>query len=136
MNDTLTQDPPDDGSQEPRIVYQPLSLLGAPRLFPTPPDPTPPALHRLHRVKILHVSPPQIIVVEATPAAARDIQEIPGVKQIEPSPEDCDPDECGSVYFSVVLSMLYDARSIITQIEQFNTQDAMPEVYEVVEVPA
>ena len=80
---------------------------------------------RTRRVRILNVGYPAI-VVEATPDAARDLQDLPGIKQVQPDPADCEPDACGSLYFTVVVSALYELTAISAAIEALNERDAVP----------
>ena len=83
---------------------------------------------RVKRVRILNVGYPAV-VVEATPDAARDLQDIPGIKQVQPDPADCEPDACGSLYFTVVVSALYELTAISAAIEALNERDAVPDPF-------
>lgn len=132
MNNVLTLELPEDETPLPLVFVPATSLPPSviPEAGPGAQSDNPPVgpATRLHRVKIINWAPPSMLV-EATPDAARDLQELTGIKQIDPSPEDCAPDRCGSAYFTLILSMLFDLRVTIARIEQFNQLDALPDAF-------
>lgn len=66
------------------------------------------------------------LVLEATPAGALDVQALAGIKRIEPDPRESEPDHCGSNYYTVMVSTLYDFRALLRAIEDLNEPDLPP----------
>lgn len=79
---------------EPEMPHVPIVYQPAPAQTPPPTAPLS-APQRVRRVRILQYCQPAL-VVEATPSAARDLQELAGIKQISPEPAASEPDHCGS----------------------------------------
>lgn len=86
------------------------------------PDPT-----RQRRVCVTMASYPAL-VIEATPSGALDVQTLAGIKRVEPDPQTSEPDHCGSNYYTVMVSTLYEFRALLQSIEALNEPN-LPAVF-------
>lgn len=126
----------DDHPPRVPVVFLPADAMPRPDDTDTPPgaplaDTIAPT--RTARIKIMQWQPP-VLFVEATPGAARDLQELAGIKQVEPRPDASAPDRCGSAYYTAIVSLLFDARTIFANVEELNLRDALSETFEVCEI--
>lgn len=120
----------------PSVVYLPPSML--PRRVVTHDDaatdlPENTAPVRTGHIAILHWQPP-VMVVEATIAAAHDLRHVPGIKQIEPPPEEIAPDASGTHYFNCVVSLLFDKKALYRAVEDLNERGIVPDEFGVCEL--